>query len=144
MPDELADRAAIVDAVIAYSTAIDTRDWQALGALFTDDGCWEYPGSGERLFGPDAIVASISSRLGRFDATHHLNGNHSAVVRGDEAEHTCYYQAQHVRHGLPDGEKFLVGGRYTDQLRRTLDGWRFTRRTIISVWTEGNPAVITG
>ena len=89
MLQELVDRAAIVDAVIAYATAVDTRDWERLGALFTDDARWEYSGSGERLCGPDAIVARISTSVGRFDATHHLNGNHVAAVHGDEAQHTC-------------------------------------------------------
>ena len=142
MIQELADRAAIVDAVIAYATALDTRDWERLGSLFADDACWEYSGSGERLLGPAAIVARISASLGRFDATHHLNGNHVTAVHGDEAEHTCYYQAQHVRLGLADGDKFLGGGRYDDRLRRTADGWRFTHRIITAVWSEGNPAVI--
>ncbi len=142
MLQELADRAAIVDAVIAYATALDTRDWDRLGSLFADDACWEYCGSGERLVGPSAIVARISTSLKRFDATHHLNGNHVIAVHGDEAEHTCYYQAQHVRLGLADGDKFLGGGRYDDRLRRTADGWRFTHRRIIGVWSEGNPAVI--
>ncbi len=63
---------------------------------------------------------------------------------GDEAGHTCYYQAQHVRLGVAGGERFLAGGRYDDRLRRTHEGWRFTHRAIISVWSEGNPAVITG
>ena len=45
MLQELADRAAIVDAVISYATALDTRDWERLGSLFTDDACWEYSGS---------------------------------------------------------------------------------------------------
>jgi ketosteroid isomerase-like protein len=143
MTRELTDRAGIVDAVIAYATAVDTRDWETLGALFTDDACWEYSRSGERLSGPDTIVARISASVERFDATHHLNGNHVTVVHGDRAEHTCYYQAQHVRLGTQGGEKFLAGGRYDDQLRRTPDGWRFTYRRVISVWTEGNPAVIT-
>ena len=143
MLQELADRAAIVDAVIAYATAVDTRDWETLSALFTDDACWEYSAAGERLRGPDAIVARISTSVERFDATHHLNGNHVAAVHDDEAQHTCYYQAQHVRLGLPDGEKFLGGGRYDDRLRRTPDGWRFTHRKITSVWSEGNPAVVT-
>ena len=75
MLQELADRAAIVDAVIAYATALDTRDWGRLGA--------------------------------------------------------------------PGGDKFLGGGRYDDRLRRTPGGWRFTHRSITSVWSEGNPAVIT-
>jgi ketosteroid isomerase-like protein len=143
MLQELADRAAIVDAVIAYASALDTRDWERLGSLFTDDACWEYSGSGERLSGPDAIVARISTSLGRFDATHHLNGNHVAAVHGDEAEHTCYYQARHVRLGLPDGEKFLGGGRYDDGCAAPPDGWRFTHRRITGVWSEGNPDVIT-
>jgi hypothetical protein len=143
MIQELADRAGIVDAVIAYATAVDTRDWKGLGALFTDDARWEYHGSEEWLSGPGVIVARISASVERFDATHHLNGNHAIAVRGDEAEHTCYYQAQHVRLGLPGGEKFLAGGRYDDRLRRTRDGWRFTYRGITSIWTEGNPAVIT-
>lgn len=142
MLQELADRAAIVDAVIAYATAVDTRDWERLRALFTEDACWEYGAAGERLRGPHAIVARISTGVQRLDATQHLNGNHVAAVHGDEAEHTCYYQAQHVRLGLPDGERFLAGGRYDDRLRRTPDGWRFTARKIISVWSEGNPAVL--
>lgn len=45
--------------------------------------------------------------------------------------------------GLSDGEKFPAGGRCDDRLRRTPDGWRFTGRLIISVWTDGNPATIT-
>jgi ketosteroid isomerase-like protein len=143
MLQEFVDRAAIVDTAVAYATALDSRDWAKLRALFTDDACWEYTSSGERLFGPDAIVARISTSLQRFDATHHLNGNHVASVHGDQAQHTCYYQAQHVRLGLPDGEKFLAAGRYDDRLRRSPDGWRFTQRTITSVWCEGNPAVIT-
>jgi 3-phenylpropionate/cinnamic acid dioxygenase small subunit len=143
MLQDLADRAAIVDTAIAYATALDTRDWELLYSLFTSDAGWEYSGSGERLAGPDAIVARISASLGRFDATHHLNGNHVAVVQGDDARHTCYYQAQHVRLGVPGGEKFLGGGRYDDRLRRTPDGWRFTHRRIISVWSDGNRAVIT-
>jgi ketosteroid isomerase-like protein len=89
MVQELADRAAIVDAAIAYATALDSRDWERLGALFTDDACWEYSGSAERLCGPGAIVARIRASLERFDATHHLNGNHVTAVLGDEAEHTA-------------------------------------------------------
>jgi 3-phenylpropionate/cinnamic acid dioxygenase small subunit len=143
MLQELVDRAAIVDAAIAYATTLDARDWEALGALFTDDACWEYSGSGERIRGPVAIVARISASLERLDATHHLNGNHVAAVQGDQAEHTCYYQAQHIRHGLPEGEKFVGGGRYDDRLIRTPDGWRFTYRRITNLWSEGNPAVMT-
>lgn len=40
-------------------------------------------------------------------------------------------------------EKFPAGVRCEDRLHRTPDGRRFTGRLIISVWTDGHPAVIT-
>jgi len=141
MHEEYIDRAAIVDVVVAYATALDTRDWKLLGGLFTEDASWAYSGSGEQVRGRDAIVARLGAGGDRYDATHHLNGNHVTVVHGDEAEHTCYFQAQHIRRGLPDGEHLLVGGRYDDRLRRTPDGWQITHREVTKVWSEGNPAV---
>ncbi|MBO2451087.1 nuclear transport factor 2 family protein [Actinomadura barringtoniae] len=60
---------------------------------------------------------------------------------GDEATHTCYVQAQHVR---SDGAKYLGAGRYADRLRRTGDGWRFSHRVLMSMWSEGDPSVVSG
>jgi ketosteroid isomerase-like protein len=139
---ELADRAAILDVVIAYATALDTRDWEALAGLFTEDARWEYRASGEQVHGAQAIAARIRPALEHLDATQHFNGNHVIAVHGDEAEHTCYYHAQHVRRGLPDGELYLGAGRYEDHLHRTPAGWRLTDRVLISIWGEGNPAVL--
>lgn len=143
MIQEFTDRMAIVDTVIAYATAVDTTDWEGLRALFTDDARWEYQGSGDQFVGPGAIADRISASVRRLDATQHLNANHVFTIHGDDAEHTCYYHAQHVRRGLPGGERFLAGGRYDDRLRRTPDGWRFTERTITNIWSEGNPAVLS-
>ncbi|MBY8881177.1 nuclear transport factor 2 family protein [Actinacidiphila acidipaludis] len=141
MQQEYVDRAAIVDVAVAYATALDTRDWKLLGRVFSEDASWAYSGSGEQLRGREAIVDRLSSGGERYDATHHLNGNHVVAVHGDEAEHTCYFQAQHIRRGLPGGENLLVGGRYDDRLRRTPDGWQLTHRVVTKVWSEGNPAV---
>ncbi|MFE9319958.1 nuclear transport factor 2 family protein [Nocardia sp. NPDC052278] len=140
---ELTDRAGILDTVVAYATALDTKDWETLAALFTDDARWEYSATSERLDGPTAIVARISTSLEQLDATQHLNGNHVITLHQDEAEHTCYYHAQHIRRGLPGGENFLAGGSYHDRLRRTTNGWRFVSRKLSSSWTDGNPAVIS-
>ncbi|WP_433440750.1 nuclear transport factor 2 family protein [Nonomuraea sp. CA-141351] len=138
---QLADRSAIVEVVTRYATALDTKDWTALGSLFTEDATWEYVGGGELLSGPDAIVARIAETLQPLQVTQHLFGNHTVRLDGDEAEHTCYVQAQHVRF---DGEKYLGAGCYNDHLRRTPDGWRFTHRRLTSVWSHGDPAVVLG
>jgi ketosteroid isomerase-like protein len=137
----LADRAEILEVVVAYATALDGKDWRALGSLFAAEAIWEYEAGGEQVIGPEAIAARIAGTLERLRATQHFCGNHSVRVDGDEAWHTCYYQAQHVGR---DGETFLGAGRYTDRLSRTADGWRFTHRMLSSVWTSGNPAVVTG
>jgi uncharacterized protein (TIGR02246 family) len=138
---DLVDRAAIQDVVTGYAAALDSKDWAALGSLFTEDAIWEYEAGGERLIGPDTIVARVAATLERLQATQHFCGNHSVRIDGDQASHTCYFQAQHIRH---DGETYLGAGRYTDDLRRTPDGWRLTRRKLTSIWSAGNPAVVTG
>ncbi|MFB8005146.1 nuclear transport factor 2 family protein [Nocardia sp. NPDC056000] len=139
---QVIDRADISDAVVRYATAVDTRDWRSLAALFTDDAYWEYSASGERVDGPAAITDRIRSSIERLDATQHFNTNHVVALSGDEAEHICYYYAQHIRRGLANGATFLAGGMYRDRFRRTAQGWKFTARTLNSSWSEGNPAVI--
>jgi ketosteroid isomerase-like protein len=138
---ELANRLAIVDVAVAYSTAVDARDWAALAGLFTDDAVWVHEAGGERVVGGAAIAARISAGVARLDLTQHLVGNHVVTVDGDEAVHSSYFQAQHVRVGLPDGEHFLSGGRYDDHLRRTSEGWLLTQRVLRRLWRQGNRGV---
>jgi len=138
---DLMDRAEILDVVIAYATALDAKDWTALGSLFTPEAVWAYEAGGEQVIGPAAIAARIAGTVERLQATQHFCGNHTVQVDGDRARHTCYYQAQHVGHS---GETFLGAGRYTDRLTRTPDGWRFTHRTLSNVWSSGDPAVLAG
>jgi ketosteroid isomerase-like protein len=136
--DLLADRLGVVDTVVAYSTAVDTRDWTLFASLFTPDAVWEYRAGSELRTGPQDIVERVRPSIERLDATQHFVTNHVVAVEGDTATHTCYYLAQHLR----GGESFLAAGRYEDELRRTEDGWRIARRTLISTWTDGNPEVV--
>jgi len=141
---QLIDRAAVLDVVVAYATALDTRDWAGLESLFTDDAEVDYGPSVGAAHGPQAIAAVLRRTLEHLDATQHLMGNSVVRVSGDEASHTGYVQGQHVRRGVPGGDLYLVAGRYEDRLRRTPDGWRFTYRTLVRSWSQGNRAVVHG
>ena len=56
----LADQRAIRDLVDRYQRAINLRDWDALGALFTDDAVWEADAPIRlRFVGRDAIVKGL-------------------------------------------------------------------------------------
>jgi uncharacterized protein (TIGR02246 family) len=134
----LSDRIDIVDTVVAYATAIDTRDWALFASLFTPDAVWEYQAGHDTRRGLDDILARVRPSIERLDATQHFVTNHVVTVTADTATHTCYYLAQHLR----DGERFLAAGRYADKLRRCDGGWRIAARVLISTWTDGNPTVV--
>ncbi|WP_214323915.1 nuclear transport factor 2 family protein [Nonomuraea sediminis] len=134
---ELADRAAIMDVAVAYATALDTRDWRLLAEQFTPDATWAYPGMIEQVRGPEPIAAALGAALGGLEATQHLLGNHHIRLDGDRAEHTCYFQAQHVRRG----DTYTVAGRYSDVLRRTPEGWKIASRELTGMWSQGNLGV---
>ncbi len=133
-----ADRLDIVDTVVAYATAVDTRDWELFARLFTPDAVWEYHAGHERRVGPGEILARVRPSIERLDVTQHLLTNHVVAVAGDAATHTCSFMAQHVR----GNGRYLAAGRYADELRRTDAGWLFSSRVLVSTWAEGDPEVV--
>ncbi|RMI31470.1 nuclear transport factor 2 family protein [Nocardia stercoris] len=88
--------------------------------MFTEDAHWVYPQAGDDVVGRAAIVARVGSGIDRLDATQHLLGNHVVAVDGELARHVCYFHAQHVWRGLPDGELFLSGTRTPSS---SVDAW---------------------
>lgn len=139
---ELLDRAEIADVLSRYSTALDTRSWELLDQVFTPDADCDYGALGTPS-GVHSIVDLIRSTIGSLDATQHLIGNVTVAVAGDRASADCYLISQHIRAGAPGGEHYLLGGRYSDRLARTQDGWRITHRTLHRLWSTGNRDVVT-
>jgi ketosteroid isomerase-like protein len=133
----LLDRCAIADVVSAYARAIDTRDWTALAACFTDDCVVEYAASG-RAHGPSDVVDRCRSAVAPLDVTQHYVTNLVIDLAGDGASSVCSLAAQHVR---GDG-RFVVGGVYHDAWRRTPDGWRIAHRRLERTWTVGDRDVL--
>ncbi|MEN9805159.1 MAG: hypothetical protein RIS41_2006 [Actinomycetota bacterium] len=135
---QLVDRQAIVDLTVAYTYALDTKDWDALDRVFTPDGTAFLT---EELIGREAIKERVRRALEGLDVSQHLIGNHEIHIDGHGASGRCYLQAQHVRDAAPGPPNFIVAGRYDDRYVRTPDGWRIERRELTIMWTEGNPAV---
>ena len=138
----LADLSAIRDLAVRYCSAVDRRDWDLLAEVFTPGATVHVHGSG-LMSGTGEIVSRYRQGLTKLDATHHMVTNHEIAVGGDSAQHSCLVRAQHVRHDAPGGPNYVIGGRYTDQLVRTEQGWRFKHRELATIWTEGNPSVLS-
>ena len=134
---ELLDRVAITELIHSVARAMDSRDWTLLEGCYAPDAIGDYT-NGE-VDGRTAIIAGTQQFLAPLDATQHLLGNLEIKVAGDAATTNATFIAQHVR----GGARFLLGGNYTDHLRRTEDGWEITRRRIRGIWSEGDPSVLT-
>jgi 3-phenylpropionate/cinnamic acid dioxygenase small subunit len=138
---QIADRLAIVDLLHRYATGLDSRDWDLLASVFTEDGVADYGALGGVNRGPAAIVALCRGALQGLDASQHIIANEVIAIDGDEARARCYFQAQHVYAGAAGGDTYLVGGTYEDEVVRTAEGWRIRHRTLVPTWTDGNPGV---
>ena len=141
--DGLIDRAQITALVLDYAEALDSKNWDLLGACFVPEGTADFQEFGGRHEGVDAVVAFVAAALDAMTATQHMTSNLRIELDGDTARATSYVHAQHVRAGAEGGDNFTIGGSYRDELARTTDGWRFVSRVLSGTWVEGNPAVFS-
>ena len=130
------DKSEIMEVLVRYATSLDTKDWARLETCFTEDVRVSYPPDVE-LTGPEATAKYCEQALSRFTRTQHLLGSHEIDVAGDRARASTYLTATHIS----DGEAFVLGGTYRDELVRRADGWRIARRTLSSDWTERRPTL---
>jgi len=119
--ETLAVRTALSDAVVAYATALDARDWQGFRGLFEDEIEIDYRSLGS-LHGtiPAQDWVDRCRVLAGFDATQHKVSNFAFRIDGDTAEVTSYVDAAHFVGDLAG----FACGTYVHRLRRGPDGWR--------------------
>lgn len=135
---ELSDRQEIVDLITAYTRAVDTRSFNDLGEVFTDDAVLDYSPVGGPVGPPAEVVPWIEQGLAGFDRVQHIVGQVSIELSGDTARATAYFTNPMVSTD-PDGTEKLweVGGYYHHDLARTADGWRSRGIRDDVIWTRG-------
>jgi hypothetical protein len=127
-------------ALALYVVAIDTRELSLFDRCFTPDAQIILGGVGEMT--PASYKELATKGLGALNATQHHLGLPLIDLDGDRAHARCYFMAQHVRNDLAAKPFLMIGGWYTDDLLRTDDGWRITRRVGTALWYDGNPEVL--
>lgn len=120
------DREQIIERLADVASALDTRDWDGLGALFTQSA------TGYGATGREAIVERVRDHLGGCGPSQHLLGNHRVELdpgpRPDRARSRTYARVLHLGAGELAGLSYECFGEYTDEWTRTDDGWRITSR----------------
>ncbi len=121
---EISDRFEIMDLMVDYCTAIDSKNVEALDSIFTRDARIDYSKAG----GPNADLPTIkkflSENLGDLPRQHMIS-NFKIKITGDSAHSRCL---SHNPLELPkQGDVLEVvfwGLWYNDALVRTPEGWR--------------------
>ncbi len=116
------DRVLIVEALADLSSALDARDWAAVGAAFTPDA------HGYGQAGVDGILAVVRAHLGRCGPSQHLLGNHRIRISGDTAQSLTYARVHHAGAGAKTGSFFECLGEYEDEWVRREGVWRISKR----------------
>lgn len=128
----LEDRDAIWRLFMTYKQHLDQRDFRAYASLFTDDAEWV--GNLGKVVGPSQIEQLLHETLEVWgddrERTHHLVLDPEIDVDGDTA--TARSNWAYVTRDEHDAPVLLMLGRYLDELRRTPEGWRFSRRVAYS------------
>lgn len=133
---ELADRQAIHARLVAYSTALDDKNWALVEESFAAGGVVDYLDYGGEQSGA-TIVEHLRGGLGGLDSTQHLIANFAIELDGDAAASVCALQARHIF----GTECYTLVGRYEDRLARNGDAWEIAHRTLRVFYTEGDPDV---
>lgn len=131
----LVDRQAI-DQLIAgdYPRALDSHDYDAYAALFTEDG--ELSLQGQTAKGRQGVRDFVAS-LPTDPRVIHVISNLSYRIDGDTATGGAYWQD--IGNVGPN-VGVLVAGRYVDTLRKVGGDWRIAKRDIVIEFLPATPA----
>jgi hypothetical protein len=126
------DRQALQHLAVAYSHAIDRRDYELLRSLYHDDAIDDhrpfYTGSA------DGYVAWLPSMMASWAATSHRIVSMLFLIDGEDAEGELAATAWHRT--LDGTRDFVAHGRYVDRYSKRAGVWRFAHRAFILDWSE--------
>ncbi|WP_183101386.1 nuclear transport factor 2 family protein [Nocardioides pelophilus] len=138
---ELSDRAEINDALIRYTIAIDTGEFDRLDTVFTPDAQIDYSESGGTVGAYPEVKPWLAENLPAFSAKRMHTLGQVAISFGnprDEARVTAYFHNPMLISDGAGGERLVeVGGIYHHTFARTDAGWRSRRLHEQVVWTRG-------
>ena len=134
----LRDEAELRDLIQAIPRALDAKDFEAYGELFTEDGVFEIGGEVRRgrqaiIDGPERDLAPL------YEVTYHHMGQIYVDVDGDDATVLAYAMAYHLPKASDPATHADAGGKYHAAARRTEEGWRFTRIVLEVLFFQGIP-----
>jgi hypothetical protein len=125
---EISDRFEIMDLLVDYCSAVDSKDIDAFDLIFTSDARIDYSKAGGPKADLKTVKKFLKENLGDLPYQH-IVSNYRIRIRGDCADVRCLC---HNPLELPQQgtvlEVMLWGLWYDDKFVRTSEGWRIRER----------------
>ena len=130
---QLQDREAIRDLLIAYGRYFDARDFAAYSSLFTEDGVWIGSGNAEPYVGPEAIRGMVESGFppSVYPGAFHLMTSIVVELTGQDTA-TAWSRWTFVIRDDAGAPVPFRAGQYEDMLVRDDGVWKFARREVFA------------
>ncbi len=126
---EISDRIEINNLLIDYCSAIDSHDWNALDGIFLPEAFIDYTALGGIKGDFAAIKEYLSRVLPFFPSTQHLIANSRLWIDGDTARgRTMCHNPMEMPLKAGGSQVAFYGLWYVDELVRTANGWRISKR----------------
>ncbi len=136
--EEISDRMEIQDLLVAYSYAIDSRDWAALDDVFTPDAFIDYTCFGGIAGTLPEIKKFLDEAMPAFSSFQHMVATSKVELDGDTAKAKTICHNPMVMPVRDDKvQVFYCGLWYVDDLVRTPEGWRSRKLHEEIVWRRG-------
>lgn len=133
----LQDRLDVEQVLYRYSAAVDSFDKAGLRGVMADDIEGIY-GNADPVHGGDALTDWIDGATASAIWQHHLLNVYTVDIDGDSARTLSYITSYQVFKEDPDAA-VLLAARYHDELRRTSDGWKLSKRVMEVLWGQRVP-----
>jgi len=125
---QISDRIEIQDLLTAYCFAIDSRDWEALDDIFTEDAIIDYTEAGGDKGSLPHIKKYLDGALKQFPGFQHMISAPHLKIDGDTATSRCILFNPMIVEIDGERQTMFVGLWYRDKLVRTDKGWRISER----------------
>ena len=125
--EQLEAREAIRTLVADYSMAVDDRDVNTIGTLFTEDGIFGHADGSAVMNGRKEIVDFYNGRLGDMGPTYHFPHSHKITfINETNAEGIVLAHAELSQ----EGRTYYTGLRYYDKYKSNNGVWCFQERLL--------------
>jgi hypothetical protein len=127
-PSELCDIEEIKQLKASYFRLLDTKQWDKLRGVFTDDAVFE--GTNRHFSGPDDFIAGNSQRLGPAKTVHQGHMPEIRILgpgkaRGIWSMHDWVEFPAPATEGPHTGERGFIGfGHYQEEYRKVGGAWK--------------------